>query len=195
MPADPLYSTNLTVVLSQLGKVVLDNFWNIERGGDVDQYLIEPKKVIILPSYFYWMPTEDRLGVSGNIISNLDRLVRSEGMENFPLLGVTGRATRQVMTLGGGVSLNTNFRLYLLTAAPPSQDLVEKVGMTIGHIARITVAHIYYPPFWWFIDLTEEDIIVRPEVGGIGVTGGFIGGTLRGMPHIVPFVPRYRPSS
>lgn len=188
--ADPLFSTNLTTTLLQLGKIIKERFWTIERGNpNIDQYLIEPKKITVLPSYFYWLPDAERMGLAGTLMQSVESLFRREGAENFPLLGVSGRAGREVMTLGGGVSLNTNFRVYLVVSAPPSHDLLERIGITLGHISRIVLAHIYYPPYWWFATVNEEEVVQRPDFGGLGYSAGFIGGNLRGMPHIAPYVP------
>lgn len=184
--ADPLFSTNLSVTLVKLADLIMDKFWAIERGAGVDEYLITPKKVTLLPSYFYWFPSLERLELSGLLMRNLEALRKQESEENFPLLGVAGRGVREIVTLGGGVSLNINFRVYLLVAVPPSLDVLEKIGVTLGHISRIILAHIHYPPYWWFAQINEEEVVQRSDLGGLGVSAGFIGGTLRGMPHVVP---------
>jgi len=180
---DPIRSTNLSGVLIVLLKNIMEKYNKIPLGDDdLQQYLIVPRTTLVLGAHFFWMPEQLRLGLGQEYNFFLTR--RGTGEIVLPLLAATGRGDRKVMALGGAVSLDISFRLFLVVGAPPAQDVVEKVAFTTSHIARVLYAISYNPPFWWLIEVNEEDVISRPEEGELTI--GVVSGTIRGMPHLIP---------
>lgn len=182
---DPIHSTNLIGTLQEFVRLVFDKFHDVPIVNDeMKPLLIAPRTSIVLPSYFFYMPNYFIYSAAPyyNFFNNL----RQTQQANYPLLAVSGRGTRQLITLGGGVSLNINYRMYLVVAAPPSQNLVERVAFTMSHLSRVVLSIFHHPPFWWFTEVNEEDVLTRIEGGDFTI--GYIGGAIRGCPHIIPAV-------
>ena len=185
--ADPLRSTSLPEILAQLGDIAISKYQLVETGSPNDwDFLYIPRKFIILPAHYYWMPETGRLTFSG--LRNLLDSIRKTGELTFPLVAISGRGQREILAIGGAVSLNVNFRAYFLVGQPPAQDVVEKLAHSLSHLSRVFLAHFHNPPYWWFIQMNEEEVLTRFDVG-LGVTAGFVGGVVRGMPHVFPAPP------
>lgn len=180
--ADPLRSTTVVGVLNEFVRLVYRKFHEVPVDEEFQHLIIAPASAIVLPAFFYYMPTGIWYSVAP-YYSFFDN-IRVAKQANFPLLAVSGRGTRQLITLGGGVALNVAFRMYIIVAHPPSQDIVERLSLTAAHLARVALSIFHHPPFWYFIDVNEEDVIVRGEGGDYTI--GYIGGNIRGMPHVLP---------
>ncbi len=182
--ADPIRSTNVVGVLTEFVRLVFEKFGEVPCDAELKPLLIAPRSSIVLPAFFYYMP----IGIwqsAAPYYRFFDNL-RSPQEANFPLLAISGRGTRQIITLGGGVALNVSFRLYLIVALPPSQDIVERLSLTAGHLARVALSIFHHPPFWYFVEVNEEDVLVRGDGGDYSIC--YIGGNIRGMPHVIPGV-------
>lgn len=182
--ADPLRSTNVAGVLNEFVRLVFAKYNEVPADREIRHLLIAPQSSIVLPAFFYYMPTGIWYSVAPyyGYFNNL----RATKQANFPLLAASGRGSRQIITLGGGVALNINYRLYLVVALPPSQDVVERLALTAGHMARVVLSIFHHPPFWYFTEVNEEDVIVRGDGGDYSIA--YVGGVIRGMPHIIPAI-------
>lgn len=182
--ADPLYSTNLVGTLTEFVRLIYEKYREVPIDAELEPHIITPRAFIVLPNYFFYMP--NFIGFSVAPYYNFFNNIRATKEKNFPLLAISGRGSRQIITLGGGVSLNVNFRLYLIVAATPSQHLIEQTALTMSHISRVALSIFHHPPFWWFVEVGEEDVLTRIEQGDYTI--GYIGGNIRGCPHLIPAV-------
>jgi len=189
--ADPFYSTNLPGVLYEFVKQVHNKFRealgsDLQKDLNLQNLIVAPASTIVLPAYFFYMPEAIAWGASVAPYYGFFNNIRARNQVNFPLLAVSGRGTRQLVTIGGGVALNISYRLYLVHAAPPSQQIVERMALTASYLSRVVLSIFHHPPFWWFTEVTEEDVITRPESGEWTVA--YISGNIRGCPHVIPAI-------
>jgi hypothetical protein len=135
----------------------------------------------ILPSFFYWLP-RGRRAIPGEAL----RQVR-ENTTYFPHIGVVGRSRWADFAIGGVVMQYIDYRIFIIVAAPPAVDIVEKINNTLAWFSMIILDNHNVPPYWWFTEVRELEPVFRTQLFPQW-TFGYIGGTLRCHPQVLPFL-------
>jgi len=135
----------------------------------------------ILPSFFYWLPSGRRA-----VGAEAARQIR-ERMDLFPHVGVTGRSRWTDFALGGAMMQLLDFRIFIIVAAPPAVDVVEKINNTLAWFSMIILNKHNVPPYWWFTTINEIEPLFRTQLFPQW-TLGYVGGTLRCQPQVLPFL-------
>jgi len=135
----------------------------------------------ILPSFFYWLPRGRRIAGTETL-----RQVR-DSMKYFPHIGVVGRSRWVDFALGGVVMQFVDFRIYLIVAAPPAVDIVERINNTLAWFSMIILNRHNVPPYWWFTEVREIEPQFRTTLFP-NWTFGYLSGTLRCHPQVLPFL-------
>lgn len=136
----------------------------------------------VLPSFWFWFPTGiQRMGGREAL-----RQVR-DSMKYFPHVGVTGRSRWVDFALGGAMMQVVNFRLFVIVAAPPAVDIVERLTNTISFFSFCILNKYAVADFWWFTTVTEVEPVYRsgffPQW-----TIGTISGEIRCHPQVLPIL-------
>jgi hypothetical protein len=135
----------------------------------------------ILPSFFYWLPRGRRAATQEAL-----RQIREE-TNLFPHIGVTGRSRWADFAIGGAMIQYIDFRIFIIVAAPPAVDVVERINNTLAWFSMIILNRHNVPPYWWFTEVREIEPLFRTQIFPQW-TFGYLGGTLRCHPQVLPFL-------
>jgi len=134
----------------------------------------------VLPSFWFWFPT----GFQRIMGRETVRQIR-DTFRYFPHVAITGRSRWVDFALGGAMAQIISYRLYVVVAAPPAVDVVERLTNTITFFSFVILNRFSNPPFWWFTTVTEIEPVFRSNLFPQW-TWGMVGGEIRCNPQVLP---------
>lgn len=137
----------------------------------------------VLPSFWFWFPIRS---TTRSIGRETIRQIRAS-VNYFPHVGVIGHSRWVDFALGGAMMQIITYRLFVIVAAPPAVDIIEKLNNTLAFISFIILNRHQKPPLWWFTTVSEVEPVARSNLFPQW-TVGVLSGEIRCQPQVLPFL-------